>query len=299
MFTQFFGSYLLNRQLVTSEQLARAMSKQHDMRTKLGVLAINSGYMTASQVDDVHDTQAREDKRFGDIAKEKNYLNETQIEELLGKQRTGHLLLGQALIDDKVMNYETFENCLNSYNRENAITDFDFASGSSNRIHAVLKKFFCFQDYKNGDMYTEYVSLFFKNIIRFIGDDFMPMNSSIIQKCDVKYLVSQNITGEFNAYSAIDCDDKTSIVFASRFAEKEYIENDEQTKSAIGEFLTLQNGLFAVNMSNTSEINLELTPPDFAENRNIDFYQDAFSIPVEFSFGIIHFIFSPVQPNIK
>ena len=57
MFTQFFGNYLLNQRLVSPEQLTEALELQKTTRLKLGVLAINAGYMTAAQVDEVHNAQ--------------------------------------------------------------------------------------------------------------------------------------------------------------------------------------------------------------------------------------------------
>ena len=65
MFTQFFGNYLLNHGLVTSQQLSRALTDQKNTRAKLGVLAINAGYMTPEQVDAVHTEQQRVDMRMG------------------------------------------------------------------------------------------------------------------------------------------------------------------------------------------------------------------------------------------
>ena len=58
MFTQFFGSYLLNRKIVSPANLRVALEKKDTTRVKLGVLAINAGYMTAKQVDAVHKKQA-------------------------------------------------------------------------------------------------------------------------------------------------------------------------------------------------------------------------------------------------
>lgn len=99
MFTQFFGNYLLNQKLVTPEQLVDALQEKQNTRMKLGVLAINAGYMTASQVERVHELQSKMDKRIGDIAVELGYMTEDQVMELLHAQPLGYLLLGQALVD--------------------------------------------------------------------------------------------------------------------------------------------------------------------------------------------------------
>lgn len=47
MFSQYFGQYLLNEKYLTAEQLKASLEYQQSVRLKLGVLAINAGYMNA------------------------------------------------------------------------------------------------------------------------------------------------------------------------------------------------------------------------------------------------------------
>ena len=173
MFTQFFGSYLLNRKIVSPANLRVALEKKDTTRVKLGVLAINAGYMTAKQVDAVHKKQATVDKRIGDIAVDMGYLTEAQVEELLSSQKTGCLLLGQALVDMGCLTNEEFETVLNDYKKENRLTDKDFSSESNEKTENVISSFFAIEgEYK--DYCSEYVNVLFKNLIRFVGDDFTP-----------------------------------------------------------------------------------------------------------------------------
>ena len=57
MFAQFFGGYLLNKGLVSSQDLTTAIEDKKNTRMRLGVLAINAGLMTAQQVEHVNITQ--------------------------------------------------------------------------------------------------------------------------------------------------------------------------------------------------------------------------------------------------
>ena len=64
MYSQFFGSYLFNHNLVTAEQLTAAFEKKHNTRLKLGTLAINEGLMTEADAqallslkDELHDAE--------------------------------------------------------------------------------------------------------------------------------------------------------------------------------------------------------------------------------------------------
>ena len=74
MFTQFFGNYLLHQQLVSPEHLSEVLQSMKTTRLKLGVLAINAGYMTAEQVEKAHTEQQRVDKRIGEVMVDMGFL---------------------------------------------------------------------------------------------------------------------------------------------------------------------------------------------------------------------------------
>ena len=299
MFTQFFGNYLLNKKLVSTWQLTEALQLQKTTRLKLGVLAINAGYMTAEQVDDVHNAQTRIDKRIGDIAVDMGYLTVEQVEELLSSQKTGHLLLGQALVDKGYMTTKQFEAALNSYKEQNAITDADFTNSQNEKIESVIKNFYHFNSFKNSDIFTDYVSLLFKNVIRFIGDDFTPLEASIVNVYQANWMASQHIKGKFNAFTAIEGNEISFINFASRYAGETFTDNDEYVQASVGEFLNLHNGLFTVNMSNDRQLELEMAPQDVTFRKDLNTSSDTFCIPVCFPFGTINFIISSDIPFIS
>ncbi len=79
MYTQFFGTYLLSKNYVNTEQLFDAMQKLSSQHMKLGTLAIHAGLMTASEVDSIVVEQTHQDKRFGELAIEMGYLTENQV----------------------------------------------------------------------------------------------------------------------------------------------------------------------------------------------------------------------------
>lgn len=288
MYTQFFGSYLLSKKIVSAENLKKALEKKDTTRVKLGVMAINAGYMTAKQVDEVHKKQATVDKRIGDIAIELGYLTAEQVDELLSMQKTGCLLLGQALVDMGCLTNEEFEQVLNAYKAENNLTDSDFTEENNQKAEEVISSFYSLKG-QYSKYCSEYVNILFKNIIRFIGDDFTPLLDTQMSSSD--FAVVQNITGEFSALTAITANDSAAVEFASRFAEEKLTDNDEYTKDVISEFLNLNNGLYTVNISDISGKELGLTPQttssagDVAKTKSKAYV----NIPLEFSFGIVTF----------
>lgn len=257
----------------------------------MGVLAINAGYMTASQVNEIHSLQTSVDKKFGELAKEKGYLNDEQITNLLCEQPTRHLLLGQSLVDMGVMSNEDFEYALNSYQRLYALTDRDFLNNKNEKIENQIANYFNLEQSINKNCIVEYISLLFKNIIRFIGDDFAPLQFKAIDKFPLNYAVSQEISGKFSVFITIECNEETLNEIATRYAEEEIKQDNNYALACMCEFLNLHNGLFTVNVSNKYKIELEIAPPIVSSESILVSTTQIYILPVCFSFGIVNFIF--------
>lgn len=292
MFAQFFGSYLLNIGLVTAEQLSQAFEDKKNTRMKLGVLAMNAGLMTAEQVEQVHNAQASVDKRFGDLAVEMGFLTAKNVDALLAAQPTDYLLFGQTLVNNGALTNAQFETAINDYKANHSLTDDDISADQNTKLSQLVSEFYHFETAENAKAYTAYLNLLFKNIIRFIGDDFTPLEASIIRNVDANYMVSQSISGNLNCKTGIEAEKYQYTKFASRFAQEEVTEINEFTRATVGEFLNLHNGLFTVNLSNDFGVELNLDPQDYKDNENVVYENSAFCIPISFSFGTVNFIIS-------
>lgn len=289
MFTQFFGNYLLNEKLVTPEQLVCGLQEKKNTRMKLGVLAINAGYMTASQVERVHEMQSKMDKRIGDIAVELGYMTEDQVMELLHSQPLGYLLLGQALVDKGYMTNTQFEDAINSYKEKYSLTDEDIADNENKKIDTLINSLCDFSKTANPSLYREFVSLLMNNLIRFVGDDFTPLEPLLSLDGSLFKCTTQGINGEFTSNTSILSEEKTLIEFATRYSGEELTELDEYVEASAQDFINLHNGLFTVNVSNNQQIELKLTPPTPLADAKSEDYVNTLILPFQFPFGIVYF----------
>lgn len=292
MFAQFFGSYLLNSGLVTNKELAQALEDKKNTRMKLGVLAINAKLMTAEQVEAVHQAQATMDMRFGDLAVHLGFIKAEDVDTLLSQQPTDYLLLGQTLVNNGVLTNQQFETAINDYKQYHSLSDDDISNDQNAKLSQIISEFYHFETAENAKTYTAYLNLLFKNLIRFIGDDFTPLEASIVRDYDANYFVYQSVSGNLNCETGIEGEEYQYLKFASRFAGEDIREVDDFAHAAVGEFLNLHNGLFTVNLSNDFGVELNLNPQDFKENETVAYANSAFCIPISFSFGIINFIIS-------
>ncbi len=294
MFAQFFGAFLLNNKLVSPETLAQAIDDKKNTRMRLGVLAINAGLMTAEQVEHVNVAQQSIDKRFGDLCVDFGYLTNSDVDRLLSEQPTDYLLLGQTLVNNGTLTNSQFEQAITAYKDQYQLSDDDISSNQNDKLSAIVKDFFHFNTAENARIYTDYVTLLFKSFIRFIGDDFTPMESSVANEAEAQYIVCQKIHGKYTAELAIACPKEEYISFAERFAKEDFMEVDEYVNEVVGEFLNVNNGLFVVNESNQSGIELSLEPQHYVHDGKVKFEHQAFCIPVAFAFGEVEFYISVV-----
>lgn len=293
MYTQFFGNYLLNRGVATTEQLVDAMKIQSSERLSIGTLAIHAGYMTASEVENVYILQTHHDIKFGELAVSEGYLTVEQVEELLHEQGPNYLLLGQTLVSNGVLTPTQLETLLLDYEAETDINTSDISVEQQENIHILVKNFLHMEDSIQEKYIVGYLSLFFNNLIRFIGDDFTPLSPILSPEVPLNYCVSQEISGDFNLVSCINMEPATAIEFASHYADDEFDEFDEYVQASIEDFLNLHNGLFNVNMSNNYSDELSLAAPITLTDpvycpENVTTYL----IPIAYSFGIMYLILS-------
>jgi hypothetical protein len=268
MFSQYFGHYLLNRAFITREQLEAALEFQKSVHVKFGVIAVDEGYMTPAQVEEVHLKQKQVDKRFGEIAIELGYLSDEQVEALISKQKQNHLFLAQALVDLGIMSIEQFGNALHDYKKENSLSDDQFEAIKSGSIEALVGNILDVKDANRKTTFERYLSLFAKNLIRFIDNQVYIEVEGLAISQPGDWLVHQNITGESPLFTAIAANENVFLYLASKHAEEELTEVDELAKASVSEFLNLHNGIYLVNMSNWGK-KLNMEPQKVLENASV------------------------------
>ena len=250
MFSQYFGHYLLNHGLISHTDLSQALAFQKSVHVKFGVIAVDQGFMTSVQVDEVQEEQKQMDKRFGEIALELGYLTEEQIQSLISQQKQSHLYLAQALVDLNIMTMDQFSKALSDYKQEYSLSDDQFEALRNGNIDTLIENILMKKDANLQEAYSKYLSLFAKNMIRFIDDQVyleLEENETVGQG---NWVVHQEIIGEAPLFTALNLQEDALLHIASIYAEEELSEVDELAKDAVSEFLNLHNGIYLVNMSN-------------------------------------------------
>lgn len=103
MAVKFFGQFLVEKGLITREQLLAALELQKATNLKFGEMALKMGLLTEEQIIRVHNAQHSDDQRFGDIAVRIGLLTEAQAQQVLVRQQDTYLYLGAALVQVRAL----------------------------------------------------------------------------------------------------------------------------------------------------------------------------------------------------
>jgi len=303
MFSQFFGNYLLENDLIAKEELSEVLEVQDKARVKLGVQAVNLGYMAADEIDKVHAKQANQDKLFGEIAVEMEYLTEDELEEVLSAQKKEHLLMAQTLVDKGFMTLQELEKAFEGYKAENQLSEEEFQALKDNNVEKIVDAFLDFGSDDIDSFCKDYTVLLVNNLVRFISTKLRLKGLKMVEECDLDFGAYQVIEGDKTLFTAIRASEDEFISFAKIYADEiyagvEFDEVDELAQDSVAEFINLQNGIFLVNCSEDG-IKLDMQPQSAVIDKTFDFSKKAYIISIELEFGDVEFIIANEVPNSK
>ncbi len=115
MSIKFFGQYLLEKKLITPEQLIEALKVQDDKNLRFGDYARAKGFLSDSDVLKLHEEQRRTDGKIGELAVKLGMLTEKQVDEVLIMQENDHIYLGEALRQSGFISHEILHRELETF----------------------------------------------------------------------------------------------------------------------------------------------------------------------------------------
>jgi hypothetical protein len=93
-----FGQFLINKDLITEEDLNEALWLQRKATPPIGKLSVRGKKLSIKQVNRILSAQIDTAKKFGAVAIELGYLVQEDVDELLLIQKTSRPKLGEILI---------------------------------------------------------------------------------------------------------------------------------------------------------------------------------------------------------
>lgn len=271
MFSQLFGKYLVEKEIITVQDYRSAIKEQLAVRVKLGTIAIAEGLLSEDEVELINKLQMQHDKRFGDIAIEKGFLTASQLEDLLQKQGNPYMQFVQVLMESGKLPATVLEKTLAVFQKENGFSDSEMTALKNDDIDALIPIF----AFSSKPHVTDLAGLVVRNINRFITRDFYIGKIQRMESLSYCHLAGQKSYGNDTIYLALaeESDEGSFAKVASSFSGDAHDTVNEDTYDAVCEFINVNSGLFASELSK-NEINLDMEPVFAYKNQTItgDFY---------------------------
>ncbi len=226
MFGVYFGKYLEGKGIISNEQYNDIISDSKNAKVKMGLLAVEAGYMTEEQAEQVNNLQQMQDRRFGDIAVEKGYLTEDQVGSLFKKS-----------------------------GRFTALDIEAIKSGDIDKIVPVFVK----ENYIP-PIIKDYIALTARNMVRFIDRHFRLEKVEKLNEYTSTFVASQELNGDHKIFSGFCGDGEGIKLIAEAYAKEEFETVDMDALDAACEFLNCNNGLYASKLS-YEDVDLDMLPP--------------------------------------
>lgn len=264
MFQQHFLNYLVEKKEISGEQRSFIQKEQQNARVKLGLIAIAEKLMNSRQTEELNDLQRRTDRRFGDLAIEKGYLTEEQLNRLLKKQGNPFLQLVQILTDHELFSMEQIEQHLNAYRSAYRFSRAELEILKSGEVDSIIPLFVKTDKAPAGD----YLALAIRNVIRFIHNQPLVQQVQTGTEYEADNLAYQELTGGHHLWLGFAGPESSLLEIASPFARETFTQVDEDAFDAVCEFINCINGLFATEQSH-SNVKLEIMPPHCSRQQTL------------------------------
>jgi hypothetical protein len=150
MSNKFLGQYLLEKGVITPQQLLLALELQKQSNPSLGQLAIAEGYLNDAGATKINLEQQRTDERFGTLAIQMGLMTESQVNALFQTQQSTRKFFGEILVEQGIIDHSTLEIQLKEHqllkeqvtiSLSSQVTEHKHAQLIHNTLETIVKSF--------------------------------------------------------------------------------------------------------------------------------------------------------------
>ncbi len=231
--------------------------------------------MTEEQAEEINHQQTLQDRRFGDIAVELEYLTSDQVTDLLGKQGNVSMKFFQILIDSLGLTMETVTEHLHGFQRAHGFTDEELEAVKEDDFETIIPLFATVRD----TTITDLAGLVMRNLTRFVTNNFYFGRMKKATEYSYSMLAGQKSVGEADIFLGFSATNELDgiIKLAKNYAKSVSVTSSDEVYDAVCEFANLNNGLFDSVLSD-DDVFIEMVPPEVYLNQQLS--GNAYYMPV-------------------
>jgi CheY-specific phosphatase CheX len=249
MAVKFFGQFLVEQGIVTSEALLNAINLQDKNNLKFGEMAVDMGLVTAADIQRAHNAQMSKDMRLGDLLVEMGVLTLAQMDDVVIRQKNTHLYIGEALVQIGALTPDSLQKQLDAFKA-------DQAQYVSNGIDLPITS-------PNSKIWEMTADLTYKMITRVLDLQFRPGKCTVATALSPNFmLAAMDLTGDVEARYLISVSESLQKSIAKAILSEPSVDNEpaEVLEDTVMEFVNVVCGNVAAKASQMGVI-ININPP--------------------------------------
>ncbi|MDD2364872.1 MAG: chemotaxis protein CheX [Desulfuromonadaceae bacterium] len=273
MAVKFFGQFLVENGVVTSDKLLDAINLQEKNNLKLGEMALSMGLLTEADIQRAHNAQMSKDMKLGDLLVEMGFLSLTQLNDIITRQKNTHIYIGEALVQVGAITAEELQKQLDAFKA-------DQAQYVSNGIELPVSL-------PNSKIWEMTADLTFKMVTRVLDLQFRPGRCELVKTVAPNFmLAAMDFSGDVNARYLISVSEGLQKTIAKAILSEESVDKEpvEVLEDTVMEFVNVVCGNVAAKASQMGVI-MNINPPEVLHGLQIDEEDTALVFPIHIGDG--------------
>jgi CheY-specific phosphatase CheX len=249
MAVKFFGQFLVEHGIVTSEALLGAINLQDKTNLKLGEMAVSMGLITAADIQRAHNAQMSKDMKLGDLLVEMGFLTLEQLNDVIVRQKNTHLYIGEALIQVGALSSADLQSHLDAFKA-------DQAQYATNGIELPITT-------PNNGIWEMTADLTYKMVTRVLDLQFRPGKCEKVTTLSSAFMLAEmDFSGDVSARYLISVSASLQKTIAKKILNEESVDNEpvEVLEDTVMEFVNVVCGNVAAKASQMGVI-MNINPP--------------------------------------
>lgn len=259
MLNRIFGNYLVDKKIITIEQLNALLPVPKEIKAEVETIAVLNKVMTANLVVDILKDIDKTKTHFGEVAIESGYLTDEKLEQILGYQTNTFMKFIQMLLNNNLLELTQINALLDDFQQIKGFTDPQMSALIHDDLEQCVNIFVAFKS----PHLKELTITLIQTLRRLIDKDVYLDKAYSTRSFRLDRYAYQALVGDLHIKFYLSAPDDGLLAIANYFTGDTYSSVNDDALDNVGEFINCINGLFATNLS-YEDVSVDMNSPDYS-----------------------------------
>ncbi len=259
MLNRIFGNYLVDKKVITIEQLNALLPVPKEIKAEVETIAVLNKIMTAALVQELLKDIDKTKTHFGEVAIEAGYLSDEKLEQILGYQTNTFMKFIQMLLNNNLIDLAQINTLLDEFQQNKEFTDTQMSALIHDDLEQCINIFVSFKS----PYLKELTITLVQTLRRLIDKDVYLDKAYSTRSFRLERYAYQTLIGDMHIKFYLSAPDDGLLAIANYFTGDTYQTVNNDALDNVGEFINCINGLFATNLS-YEDVSVDMNSPDYS-----------------------------------